>query len=94
MSDEQAIRDLIQNWIAASAAGNLDQVLALMSDDVLFHTMGREPFGKEAFAAASRGSVGKVRPEGIADIRVIQVAATWPTAGSISRSRSVRRRAW
>ena len=53
MSDEQAIRDLVARWLAASKAGDLDTVLSLMADDVLFMVAGQEPFGKAAFAAAS-----------------------------------------
>lgn len=73
-SDEQAIRDLVQTWIQASTTGDLDRVLTLMSDDVIFHTMGREPFGKEAFAAASRAAQGKVQASGTADVREVQVS--------------------
>jgi uncharacterized protein (TIGR02246 family) len=40
-ADEQAIRELVQTWLRASAAGDLDQVLALMSDDVVFLTPGQ-----------------------------------------------------
>ena len=52
--DERAIRDLVARWMAASRAGDLDTVLGLMSDDALFLVPGREPFGKDAFAAMSR----------------------------------------
>jgi uncharacterized protein (TIGR02246 family) len=72
--DDQSIRDLVHTWVTASAAGDLDGVLALMADDVLFHTPGREPFGKEAFAAAARASAGKVRFEGTADVQEVQVS--------------------
>jgi uncharacterized protein (TIGR02246 family) len=34
--DERAIRELIATWMRASAAGDLDTVLGLMSDDVVF----------------------------------------------------------
>src|SRR4051812_7424032 len=73
-ADEQAIRDLVRTWLEASAAGDLDRVLVLMSDDVVFLTPGQEPFGKQAFATASRASAGKVRPEGSADVQEVQVA--------------------
>lgn len=72
--DEQAIRDLVQTWLKASSAGDLDQVLALMANDVVFHTPGQEPFGKEAFAAASRAAAGKVRAEGTADVKEVEVS--------------------
>jgi uncharacterized protein (TIGR02246 family) len=72
--DEQAIRDLVQTWLKASSAGDIDQVLALMSDDVVFHTPAREPFGKEEFAAAARDSQAKVRAEGSADVKEVWVS--------------------
>jgi uncharacterized protein (TIGR02246 family) len=53
--DERAIRDLVAAWMEASRAGDTDAVLALMADDMVFMVPGREPFGKEAFAAMSRG---------------------------------------
>ncbi|HEY4329839.1 MAG TPA: SgcJ/EcaC family oxidoreductase [Phycisphaerae bacterium] len=75
-SDEQAIRDLVSKWMSDSQAGDVDAVLSLMSDDVLFSVPGKEPFGKEAFAAASRGSKG-VRVEGTSDIQEIKVLGDW-----------------
>ena len=74
--DERAIRDLVATWMKASAAGDLDTVLGLMTDDVVFMVPGREPFGKEAFAAMSRG-MGGARMEGRADIRELQVLGDW-----------------
>ena len=55
--DEQAIRQLQQDWMAATRAGEGAKVLALMTDDAVFLTPGRPPFGKAAFAqAAEAGS--------------------------------------
>jgi uncharacterized protein (TIGR02246 family) len=74
--DERAIRDLMATWMAASKAGDHDTVLDLMTDDVVFMVPGREPFGQEAFAAASKGP----RPaltEGSADIVELQVLGDW-----------------
>jgi uncharacterized protein (TIGR02246 family) len=70
--DERAIRELVATWMTASEAGNIDTVLGLMTDDVLFMVPGREPFGKEAFAAASRSMAG-VRMQGSNDIRELVV---------------------
>jgi uncharacterized protein (TIGR02246 family) len=61
--DERAIRDLVATWMAASQAGDLETVLGLMADDVVFIVPGREPFGKEAFAAASQ-TMKNVRSKG------------------------------
>lgn len=74
--DERAIRQLVANWMAASKAGDRDTVLSLMTDDVVFMVPGREPFGKEAFAAAFEGQ----RPaliEGSADIVELKVLGDW-----------------
>ena len=53
--DERAIRDVVEKWMTASKAGDTATVLDLMTDDVIFMTPGREPFGKDAFRASSEG---------------------------------------
>ncbi len=53
-----AIRDVIDAWIAASNAHDLPALLALMTDDVIFMTPGRAPFGKAEFAADSERMKG------------------------------------
>ena len=47
----RAIRELIDAWVAASKAHDLPALLAMMTDDVIFMTPGRAPFGKAEFAA-------------------------------------------
>ena len=74
--DERAIRDLVATWMAASQAGDVATVLGLMADDAVFMVPGREPFGKEAFAAASQ-LMKDVRSEGSYDIREIKVLGDW-----------------
>jgi uncharacterized protein (TIGR02246 family) len=74
--DESAIRELIATWMAASQAGDIETVLDLMTDDVVFMVPGREPFGKEAFAAASKG-MQDMRMEGTNEIRELQVLGDW-----------------
>jgi len=74
--DERAIRELIATWMKASQAGDVETVLSLMTDDVVFMVPGREPFGKEAFAAASQGMKG-ARMEGSSDIRELNVLGDW-----------------
>lgn len=70
--DERAIRELVATWMSASKAGDIATVLDLMADDVVFMVPGHEPFGKEAFAAASQGMRG-IQFEGTSDIRELQV---------------------
>ena len=74
--DERAIRDLIDIWMAASRDGDLETVLSLMTDDVVFMVPGREPFGKNEFASASRSMKG-ARVDGRSDIRELRVLGEW-----------------
>ena len=74
--DELAIRALVETWMEASRAGDLETVLDLMSDDVLFMTPGREPFGKAQFAANSR-AMRDVRIDGRATIQELEIIGDW-----------------
>jgi uncharacterized protein (TIGR02246 family) len=75
-SDEQAIRDLITRWFNATRAGDVDTVLNSMTEDVVFMVPGQEPFGKEAFAAASKGMQG-AGFEGKSEIVELKVLGDW-----------------
>jgi len=75
-TDEEAIRELVAKWMAATKAGDLATVLRLMADDVIFMVPGREPFGKEAFAANS-AAMKDVRIEGTSDIQELRVLGDW-----------------
>ena len=75
-NDEQAIRQLVDEWLEASKRGDLETVLSLMTDDVLFMVPGKDPFGKEGFAANSRGMKDH-RVEGTSDIQEIKVLGDW-----------------
>jgi uncharacterized protein (TIGR02246 family) len=74
--DERAIRDVVATWMAATKTGDLQTVLGLMTDDVVFMVPGSEPFGKQEFAAAASGTQG-ARVEGTSDIRELQVLGEW-----------------
>jgi hypothetical protein len=87
--DERAIRDLVATWMKASEAGDLNTVLSLMADDVIFMAPGREPFGKEEFRAASE-TMKKVRLAGKSDIRELKGSAIGPIFATTSRYRSCR----
>jgi uncharacterized protein (TIGR02246 family) len=50
--DEKAIRKLVDDWMAATRAGDKDAVLDLIAEDVLFLTPNRPPFGKKEFAGS------------------------------------------
>ena len=74
--DERAIRALVARWLEASRAGDVAAVLELMTDDAVFMVPGREPFGKEAFAASAQ-AMRTVHMEGTSDIRELQVLGDW-----------------
>ncbi|HWM82031.1 MAG TPA: SgcJ/EcaC family oxidoreductase [Pseudolabrys sp.] len=74
--DEKAIRQVVETWMTASKSGDLATVLTLMTDDVVFMVSGQEPFGKEAFAAASE-SMGDTRIEGTNEIIELQILGNW-----------------
>lgn len=42
--DERAIRELVSTWMRASETGDVNTVLSLMADDVIFMVPGREPW--------------------------------------------------
>lgn len=74
--DERSIRELVEAWLAATRSGDLPKVLDLMTDDVVFIVPGREPFGKEAFAAASEG-MRDVRIDGRSEINELRILGDW-----------------
>src|SRR5262245_21694299 len=79
-NDEQEIRDLVATWIAATRAGDVEKVLSLMAEDVVFLLPGQPAMiGKSAFAAAA-GTQTKQPPakfEGTSDIQEIKVIGDW-----------------
>lgn len=73
-SDDRAIRHLMDAWLQATSAGDLQTVLTLMSDDAVFLVPGQPPMhGKRAFAEAFQAMVPVVRIEGTHETREIQV---------------------
>jgi conserved hypothetical protein len=74
--DERAIQNVIDTWMVATRKGDIETVLSLMADDVIFMVPGQKPFGKEAFAAAFRGMTN-VRFEGQSHIEELKVLGNW-----------------
>ena len=76
MHDEQAIREMVKTWLAASKRKDLEAQLNLMADDVLFITPGREPFGKEEFKKSNE-QMRDVEIDAESDIKEIEVLGDW-----------------
>ncbi len=80
MSDDvRAIRNLIDRWMKASKAGDTASVLNMMTDDVVFMTCGREPFGKEEFASTS-AAMKDMKVDGTAEVRELAITGDWAWA--------------
>ncbi len=75
-SDEIQIRELVTNWQAATQAGDIDTVLGLMTEDVVFLIPGRPPMDKAEFAAVSRIPPGSTAPviRGTSTVKEVQVS--------------------
>ena len=75
--DKQAIQELVDTWITATARGDSERVLSLMADDVVFLVVGSPPMrGKATFAAAQKALEG-ARIEATSDIQEIQIFGDW-----------------
>lgn len=77
--DEKEIRELVETWISASKAGDLETVLSLMTEDVVFLGPGRPPMiGKASFAEASKAQSERPFEMSVtSDIQEIQVFGEW-----------------
>jgi uncharacterized protein (TIGR02246 family) len=68
-------------WRRLTAEGNLDGLLSLLTDDVVFLTPGNPPISKEDFAKGFREVSAKARIEAIQDVNEIRtsgdIAAAW-----------------
>ena len=78
-NDEREIRQLVSSWMAASKAGDVETVLSLMSDDVVFLVPGQPVMRKADFAAAARAQSGQGTPQfdGTSEIQEIKILGDW-----------------
>ena len=71
--DERLIRELMERWLSATKSGDLETVMTLMADDVVFLTPNQPPMDKQKFAASFKSFAGKVKFEAKQDIKEIVV---------------------
>ena len=82
--DEQAIRKLVALWHSATAAGDVDTVLGLMSEDVVFLIAGQPPMrGRSSFERGLRGLLAQHRIESTGEIQEIDVSGSLAYCWSI-----------
>jgi uncharacterized protein (TIGR02246 family) len=70
--DERAIRQLIADWQQLTRSGDVERVLGLMTDDVVFTVVGRPPFGKVEFEQGLR-SLQQVEIDSQAEVLEVSV---------------------
>ena len=78
-NDEQEIRNLVSTWMAATKAGEVDTVLSLMADDVVFLVPGQPVMRKADFAAAARSHAAAGGPhfDGKSEIQELKILGDW-----------------
>ena len=78
-SDEEQIRALVTTWMAATKTGDVEKVLSLMADDVVFLVPGKPPMRKSDFEAAARAQARGAAPkfDGTSEIQEIKVVGNW-----------------
>lgn len=74
-TDEKAIRDLVAQWHRATAAGDVDAILPLMAEDVVFLVPGGPPMnGRGAFEQGLRGVLTSNRIDSTGEIQELEVS--------------------
>ena len=70
--DERAIRDVVERWHRATEAGDVDAVLDLMVEDVVFLVAGHAPMrGRGAFEQGLRTLLATHRIESSGNVREV-----------------------
>ncbi len=73
--DKKQIRDLIDTWNRASAAGDISKIISLMDEDAVFIRAQHPPMrGREAFAAQFQQAIEQVRIEATSNVQEIDVS--------------------
>jgi uncharacterized protein (TIGR02246 family) len=73
-TDEQAIRDLISRWHRATVAGDVDTILTLMAEDVVFLVPGKPPMRRSEFEQGLRSLLASHRIESTGEVQEVAVS--------------------
>jgi uncharacterized protein (TIGR02246 family) len=74
--DEEQIRDLVRAWMDATRSGDVDTVVGLMTDDVVFLRPGSAPMHKAEFVAAAKAQAQHRAPtfDGRSEVQEVLVS--------------------
>ena len=77
--DEMQIRGVVAAWMAATKAGDVETVLNLMTDDVVFLVPAKPPMRKGEFAAEAKLQAAGEAPtfDGKSEIQEVEVSGDW-----------------
>jgi hypothetical protein len=74
-ADERAIRDLVAEWLSATAAGDPSRLCGLMDEDVVFLTPDQPPLrGRDRFVAGLKAVLAQIHIDATPDVQEVQVA--------------------
>jgi uncharacterized protein (TIGR02246 family) len=83
-ADEQAIRTLVTEWHRATAASDVESVLRLMAEDVVFLVAGQPPMkGRSAFEKGLRGLLASHHIASTGEVQEIEVSGNLAYCWSI-----------
>jgi len=74
IADEAQVRQVMDEWHRLTAQEDVDGLLDLTTDDIVFLTPGNEPIRKQDFAAGLRQFLPKARVEMTQDVKEIEVS--------------------
>ena len=74
IAEEEQIRGWMDDWRRLTAEGNVDGLLSLITDDVVFLTPGNPPITKEDFAAGVRRVSANARIESTQEVKDIRAS--------------------
>lgn len=73
-SDEQAIRDLLRSWRERTAQGDVQALVGMLADDVVFLTPGNAPFGRKEFEAGFSHVSSRATIDTQQDVKEVRVS--------------------
>ena len=75
IADEQAIRNLVSQWHSATAEGDVEAVMRLMAEDVVFLVAGHPPMkGRSTFEQGLRRLLASHRVVSTSEVQEIEVS--------------------
>jgi uncharacterized protein (TIGR02246 family) len=77
-NDEEMIREVIANWMSATARGDVSQILKLMDEDAVFLVAGQPPMrGRAAFALGLEKALSQFQIKSTSEVEEIKVNGDW-----------------